>query len=236
MRQFTAYLAFGTLLLVSGCVAPWMKPGPTPPSNQPTLSKEPTAAELVGYLNTNSRKLQAFTAGVDVTASQNGQSFGLDGLVACQKPQSFRLKANILGKSGVDMGSNDEEFWYWISKADPPYLFHCSYRDLPSVKNMPFPFQPDMVVKAMGLADYDVSKCTVQSKGAVVSLIETSESAQRDPIYKVTMFNRNATGSKPVVTGHLLMNKNSKVICRADIDAVQVDKATGAVLPSMGAL
>ena len=53
----------------------------------------------------------------------NELPIGLDALLACQKPRDFRLKGSIGGKQVVDIGSNDDEFWYWISEigqADAP--------------------------------------------------------------------------------------------------------------------
>ena len=54
--------------------------------------------------------------------------------MACQKPRDFRLRAKILGTPAVDLGSNDQEFWYWISKVNPPHVYHCSYENLKTGK------------------------------------------------------------------------------------------------------
>ena len=54
----------------------------------------------------------------------------------------------------MDIGSNDSEFWFWISKAEPvPYVFHCGYQELArGGVDMPFPFQPDMIVADSGFS------------------------------------------------------------------------------------
>src|SRR5262249_57670564 len=106
----------------------------------------PTAEDLVYYLNFNARKVQAVQCNrLEIDCKQGNQGVGLDGLLACEKPRNFRLKAKLLGQPGVDIGSDgDREFWYWISKAEPPYLYHCSYEEFGrGGVRMPFPFQPD---------------------------------------------------------------------------------------------
>src|SRR4029078_5880788 len=75
--------------------------------------------------------------------------------MVCKKPGNFKLVASVVGNQAVDLGSNDQEFWFWISKAEPPYLFHCSYNDFArGGVRLPFPFQPEWVMEALGMAEY----------------------------------------------------------------------------------
>ena len=89
--------------------------------------------------------------------------------------------ADVLGKSAVDIGSNNDEFWYWISQDNPPYLYHCAYKDLATGKvNVPFPFQPDMVVAALGIAEYDPKgKYELREQAAAWELIQYDRRGQR---------------------------------------------------------
>ena len=63
----------------------------------------------------------------------------------------------------MDIGSNNEEFWFWISQAKDDdgvaRVHYCSYADMAAGKaRMPFPFQPDMIVAALGMGEYDPQK------------------------------------------------------------------------------
>ena len=106
--------ALGCSLLPGG-VRDNIKP---PPAANPGL--KPTVASLVEYLNQESSRVQNLRAKVDIDAKGGGQSIGLSGFIAAQKPLGFRLMADVLGKSAVDIGSNNDEFWYWISQDKPP--------------------------------------------------------------------------------------------------------------------
>src|SRR5437868_9241594 len=145
MRVLSPAVALGALLLLGGCTndSKW---GFLRNSRDTTRlpSETPTTVQLVGYLNQNAQKVRSLEClDLDLDCHQGLQSFGLRGKLVCEQPHKFRLIADALGNRAVDMGSNDQEFWYWISKAEPPYLVHCSYEDLKrGTARMPFPFQP----------------------------------------------------------------------------------------------
>jgi hypothetical protein len=181
----------------------------------------------VKYLNDNAQNVQTVQANLDMDASQDRRPVQLGGYLACQKPRNFRLKARVMSQPAVDIGSNNDEFWYWISKADPPYVFHCSYRDMarPGGVRMPFPFQPDMIIMALGIGEYstDVSKYQVQVNGTTLELIEDAVSPQGQPVKKVTIFNRNqARPPQPQVVGYALRDNNGKDVCRVTVHEVEM--------------
>src|SRR5262249_37414619 len=127
MRSLTAAGVLGLLLLTAGCerLKPFIQPKPTV---TPVSPQKVTKGALLAQLNDNAQKLQSLECrSVVIAASMGTQPIDLIGPLSAQKPRNFRFNAKILGANGVDLGSNDQEFWYWISKADPPYLVHCSY-------------------------------------------------------------------------------------------------------------
>ena len=154
-----------------------------------------------------------------------------------QKPRNFRLGAKTLGNPVVDLGSNDQEFWYWISKADPPYQVYCSYKDLNDgrVKRMPFPFQPEWVMESMGLGPYGPpEKYNLEHDADTIRLSEKAVSPQGTPVRKVIVFKRRPVQlPNAQVTDYLLLDDASgKEICGAHISEVQYDeKSTGAIVP-----
>jgi hypothetical protein len=158
----------------------------------PRLTAEtPDRATLVAYLNRNASLVQSIQCrSLDLDCRQRLQSVGLEGWMVCQKPRNFRMGAKVLGKEQVDMGSNGQEFWYWIGRADPPYLFHCSHADLARGNvAMPFPFQPDWIVEALGVAEYGPPEnFQVIPHPNTIELVERSVSPQGQPVRKVTVF------------------------------------------------
>lgn len=237
MARTTARIGLGLALvapLFAGCsLTPINRDRTPPPAN--LNQKAPDAASLVSYLNQNASRVQSVRAKVDIDAKQGKQPVGLGGNLACQKPRDFRLKANVLGKPAVDIGSNNDEFWYWISQAPDPYVFHCSYTDMATAKvRLPFPFHPDMVVAALGIAEYDPNaKYELKTYEKTVELIQDTTTPSGENVKRVTVFRKLiAARGEPQVLGHALIDARGKPICRATVHKITVDRATGAVIPT----
>jgi len=236
MRQFSAVLGLAAMLLLAGCNNwPHLRGTNNGAPAPRAFTDTPTRETLVDYLNRNARLIQSVDVNeLDLDARQGQQSVGLRGWMVCQKPKNFRMTGKVVGKDAVDMGSNEREFWYWISKSEPPYLFHCSYDDLGRGRaRMPFPFQPDWIMESLGIQELgSPENFQVVTKRDTIELVEASRSPQGQPVQKVTVFNNNATrGSAPPVAAHILRDASGKEICGAYISAVQQDRGTGAVIP-----
>ena len=232
MRRLSAPLILGSLLFITGCPL-FQKKTPQEYAPPRLTSANPTAPELVASLNDNARKIQSVGCRyLDIDCAQGSQSVGLSGWMYCQKPKSFHLTASLAGATEVDMGSNDSEFWYWIRRSDPPYLFHCSHEEFAKGQvRLPVPFQPEWIMEALGMAEYDPTKSyQVVANKNTIELIEPA-ALQGQTVNKVTVFTRGRNGLE--VTGHQLRDSQNKVICTATIIHPQQDRATGAVIPKV---
>src|SRR5437763_1124057 len=155
MRQVKTGLLLAGVLLLSGCSNINPRPKGTADVGRRWDSRQPNSATLVAYLNDNTRQVQAIQS-VDVTLDcrQGSQKGAIPyARIDCQKPRNFRLTGKAGGQPLVDLGSNESEFWYWIKPAQP-YVFHCSHEGLArGGVRMPFPFQPDMILQALGMSE-----------------------------------------------------------------------------------
>ena len=237
MRRYAilAATAFGVLTLVGGCRREIIPDSPAAVSKMP----KPTAPDLVAYLNENARRVQSIkSTKLEIQAKQGNESIGLEGTLFCQKPRDFRLRGTVAGSPAVDIGSNSQEFWFWVSQGKDEdgvaRVHYCSYADMAAGKaRMPFPFQPDMITAALGMGDYDPQKeYTIREddKAQTVSLIERTVSAQGQPVQKVTQFHSRTVGpNKPQVIAYYLLDDKGNEICRATV--LDVQTIGGAVVP-----
>ncbi len=236
MRRMLTHLGVVLSLAVPFAAGCHLLPSrPERPSN-PVIppDRTPTVPALVNYLNNNAQNAQTLRAKVAIDARQNRQVIGLDGQLACRKPRDFRLRAMVLGRVEADLGSNDEKFWYWVGKADPR-VFHCSYRDLATGKvNVPFPFQPDMVMAALNMAEYDPrGRYDLKVQPRTLELVQDTTSPDGRPVKRVTVFDRTvARPGKPQVLAHTLKDAAGKLICQANVESVTVDRGSGAIIPT----
>jgi hypothetical protein len=221
--------------MLASCDPHWPNVRPNPPTPTPKAGETPSAGALVSYLNENARRVQSVDCReLELDAKQKLQSVSLCGWMVCQKPLNFRMGADVVGNQEVDFGSNDREFWFWIKRAEPPYVYHCSYDDFARGQaRLPFPIQPQWIMEAMGIAECSSpERFTVAVRGNTLELVEQATSPQGKPVRKVTLFNRMAVqGNAPQVTARILQDADGKEICSAIIKEVQIDRATGAVLP-----
>jgi hypothetical protein len=205
-------------------------------NDPPPPDQKVEVPDLVRYLNDNAKRVQAVqSTRVAIDARQGRQPVSLDGMMVCQKPRNFRLTAKVMGNPAVDLGSNSEEFWYWISKANPPYVYHCSYRNLAKGNvRLPFPFQPDMLITALGIGEYDPdAKYELRQAPKYLELIESTTSPAGQPVQKITVFSRyKINPPNPQVIAHVLKDARGKLICQATVHRVKVDRGTNAILPT----
>src|SRR5262249_39477038 len=224
-------LGLGCLLTVGGC-RNLKERGNAYPTNGPRFtSSTPTAAELVSYLNENACRIHNLEfEDVEVDCSQGLQSFHLRGHMAAQQPRNFRMQIQLAGSTAGDIGSNDQEFWFWVSKNEPPYLYHCSYQDFERGNvQLPFPFQPDWVIEALGLGEYQANKnYSVVPRGNTIQLIEAANAGGKLG-KKITVFTRN--GNTGHVSQYVVLDAKNREVCTAQITRVQQDQTTGAIIP-----
>jgi hypothetical protein len=202
----------------------------------------PTTAALLDYLNDNSKRVQSLRCtDIDITASQGIQSFSIRGQMMAMKQRNFILSATALGSPVVDIGSNDNEFWFWSSKATPPYQFYCSYKDFEEgrVRELPFPFAPEWLLEVLSMGTYSSpEKFTVDADNKSVRLTEKTKSPQGQLVRKVIVMNRRPVSAPaPQVTGFYLYDDTTqKEICSAQILEVILDRGSGALVPKKLAL
>jgi hypothetical protein len=248
MRRVLTGACLGLLALSTGCKL--FNPGPAPdPATKTTWATAPKADDLVAYLNRNAQPVTSIEAkDALVTAKQNGESpIDLTSYLACQKgarpgtPPNFRLQSYVVGNEEVDIGSNSQEFWFWIKRAPQPYVYHCAYADYPDVAKrgaMPFPFQPEWVVEALGMAEYDPkAKYEVRESKATYDLVLRSRSAKGNEVVKVVAFHKSPRAGQSQVAAYILYEPDAKnqlqTVCSAVVEDSQAVTAGGktVVLP-----
>jgi hypothetical protein len=245
MRSIIAGASLVVLLFAVGCnLAPWRRDPPNNPGGgvAPT-GATPTVENLVKYLNDNAKLVEPGQAinctNLTIDINADGSKVGVSSRMICQTPRNFLLSGVIVGSPAVDVGSNDKEFWFWIRENKPPYLYHCSYEDLARGVKVPFPFQPDMVLNALGMAQYEPNKQykmqIVDDKGhKTIHLTENAFSLQKTPIQKVTVFDFHAAQvPQPQVLAHIVKDEQGKVICVANVRSTQRVGPNGFIMPKI---
>ncbi len=235
MRLFLYALCAAALALPGGGCE-WMKrqglggrPEPIAPRGRGDLPPV-TSQQLVGYLNQRAAPLNAVTYNdVRVRVKEDRSlPINLSGNLACAQPRSVRMVCEhaVAGKQ-LDLGSNEREFWIYAKPLPENSNFlYCSHTDFEAGKvNLPFPFEPDWVMQAVGMVrfpednKYDVK---VDQERRVYVLSWEARTPQGQPLRKEVEFRGDpAVGTQPQVTRHAVRDANGQVVAAADVKRAQ---------------
>ena len=155
-------LALVTLFAASGatCNRTWLPTFPTAGSSAPVLLNEgASVAQIAAAVNQNSARVQSLSAPyATITIPDAGALLpSLRGNLVLERPQRFRLTAGT-GLSGqeVDLGVNDERFWLWVKRNQPPAVYYCHHEQFArSAAHQLLPIEPRWLHSALGLVELD---------------------------------------------------------------------------------
>ena len=119
-----------------------------------TLPPQPTLEQVVATVHDNTRRVRSLMAPQAVLSVPGVPR--LSAQVACEPPRRFRLRAQTAITGGeLDIGSNDELFWLWIRRHEPPVTLFCRHDDYArSSARKLIPLRADWMPELLGLVTF----------------------------------------------------------------------------------
>ncbi len=118
------------------------------------LPPSPSLDQVVDVVNDNSARLSSLSA-PKATVSVPGLP-SLNANIAFQRSRSFRLVAQKFMGTELDIGSNEELFWFWVRRAQPPALYYCRHEQFASsAARQMMPVEPEWLIEALGIITFD---------------------------------------------------------------------------------
>jgi hypothetical protein len=153
-RPARALAAVVTLVAASGASCPSLVNCYAPPVVR-VLPTAPTLADVMNAVNGNSAKVTSLYT-TDASIYVPGAP-ALRANLALERPRKFRLRADTaLTGAEVDLGSNDELFWFWIRRSEPPALYFCRHDQFAaSAARRIVPVEPEWLIEALGVTTLD---------------------------------------------------------------------------------
>ena len=150
------HFLFVLLLLPLGSGCAWFRgfvpvSGPQAPV---VLSDQANLDQIMAAVNMNTARVQTYNSSAARISTP-----GLPALranIAAAGSQQFRLKADtVLTGTEVDLGSNNQEFWFWMKRSQPPALYYSSHQAFAeSQVRSVLPIEPTWLVEALGMATF----------------------------------------------------------------------------------
>ena len=119
------------------------------------LPPSPTIEQVIQAVNQNNSRIQSFMTN-QATLSVPGLPT-LRASVAFERPWRLRLRGDT-GLTGpeIDLGSNDELFWFWVRRNQPPAIFFCRHDQFAACPaRQMIPIEPKWLIEALGVAELD---------------------------------------------------------------------------------
>src|SRR5215213_10982086 len=122
-RSLGALVILSGLIATSGASCPQMMQQYTQPLPR-ALQPNPPLDQVIAVVNDNSSRVHSLYA-PRATVSVPGFP-GLRSIIAYQRQRNFRLRAETAFTGPeIDLGSNNDLFWFWVKRNQPPALFFC---------------------------------------------------------------------------------------------------------------
>lgn len=133
---------------------PFVVAGPAAPQ---VLQPGATREQIVTAVNQNSARVQSLSiSNASITIPNMLGLPLLSGNIAAQRPGRFRLTAGSVAGPELDLGSNDELFWLWVRRNQPPAVYFCRHSQFANsnIRQM-LPVEPSWLLAALGIVDID---------------------------------------------------------------------------------
>ncbi|QDU62522.1 hypothetical protein Pan216_33890 [Planctomycetes bacterium Pan216] len=224
MRKTSAALLM-LLAVIAGCSS--VRPRATTiKQNKPP--SDPEVAQIVAKINENATKIKSLQCNhVDINGSSEGQVYTLNAKMAYQDDHRFRLLGRFAGHSELDLGSNENEIWFWVARMKPPTVFVCNREDLSRVK-LAIPFQPDWIMDILGVSPIDREENTLeQSQASQFTLLAEESTPGGSTVIRRTYIDRDSGR----ISGYELFDDNYNRIVRAHVVEYHDDTSLGIYVP-----
>ncbi len=122
----------------------------------PALPAAANLEQIIQTVNQNNLQIHSFSS-AQAEMSLEGLWGSLRGPLAFQRPKRFRFQGGTLVTGPeVDLGSNDELFWFWMRRSAQRAVFYCRHdRFQESPLRQVLPIGPDGLVEALGIQPLD---------------------------------------------------------------------------------
>jgi len=161
-RGATPMLLAGLLLLGTAPGCAWLQQltNRTPLPTTRVLAENLSLSELIAEVNRTPSQITSLKT-TNATISGRAGLMPIPSLsanIAIERPQRFRLVGELgtLGGQEVDLGSNDELFWFWVRRNQPPAIYYSGHEEFAqSPARQAWPIDPVWLIDAFGLATLD---------------------------------------------------------------------------------
>jgi hypothetical protein len=209
----------------TGCQILGTMCGPAPVR---VLPQSPTLQQVVDVVNRNNSAINSFST---TEARLWGPGFmSLKANLAFQRPGLLRLRGDSVMGAELDLGSNQELFWFWARRNEPQALYFCRHDQFSdSTASSAVPIDPKILIEALGTAVFDPAS---EHQGPAVLpgerlQIRTIRQSPQGPTTKITVID----GIQGFVLEQHMYDAAGQLVASSMASKHRRDPLSGLVMP-----
>jgi hypothetical protein len=230
MKAYRSALSFvlaAGLLCFGGSGCQWLGSMCAPPAVR-VLPPSPSLEQVVEVVNRNNSAIHSFST---TEARLSGPGFpSLNANLAFERPGLLRLRADSIVGPELDLGSNQELFWFWARRSQPEALYFCRHDQFAaSSASRAVPINPSLLIEALGTREFDPAlshEGPVQLPGERLEIRTVRESPEGTTT-KVTIVD----GIRGLVLEQHIYNAAGQLVASFISDNHRRDPLSGLVMP-----
>ena len=120
------------------------------------FSSTPTLEQVKGEFNKRYTGIQSLSTSSAVFAASNVMIPLRSCSIAYEKQRKLRVRGGVTLGMGteIDLGSNDEEFWFWVKQNVPKELYYAKHSEYANcdVRSI-IPIEPEWLIETLGIIE-----------------------------------------------------------------------------------
>jgi len=178
---------------------------------QPPQELSGEVLELVERINARNQLIHSFSCDrVRITVKQK-RWMNLNGQIRYEKDRRFRMFVRSISGREMDIGSNDDHFWFWSRRMTPAALYYSSYDNLYH-NRLKTPFHPVWLKSILGFDPVSVKGVVARRRGPYWEIVEKTTNMQRRPILRIVLIDP----AKVAIIGHYIYEEG-RLVCSAEV-------------------
>jgi hypothetical protein len=195
-----------------------------------TLPANPSLEQIIATVHDNTQRVRSYVAPQAVLVVPGVPR--LSARVASEPPRRFRLQARTaVSGDELDIGSNDDLFWLWVRRHEPPVLLFCRHdRYAQSSARRLLPIRAEQMPELLGLVTFaatDRHEGPFPLPDGRIEIRSHVDEAAGERLVKSTILD----GITGLVQEQHLFTVDGRRIASARTTGHRVDAASGAALP-----
>lgn len=176
------------------------------------------ALHIISEMNDHNAQIKNFSCDTaNVYTWHQGLRLKLTGSLYFEKEMNLKMDVRSFVGQEFFMGSNNDEFWFWSRRLNPPALYHAKHADYYKTR-LKSAFNPLMIMDSLGFrkifVEPGIAVKQIEDNGSTkIALVKKTLNSIGQPIGHITFIDKD---NKRLI-GYLVTDVNGEMIASSEI-------------------